>query len=232
MKTIRRLGPITAAAGLAIGLVGTGASPVAAECSYIPPLPKISFAIPTAKELFTGTVISIGQNGDGDRYIFGVRVEEVFRGPEKVGSVHEMVGVAPNWPTELDALGSVEVSCAVIGTRHVGEKVAIALGARFPGGMVHSKAYDKDFYQPPTIFNTMAILDGSSREQYGSGGRQLFSIERLRELARQFPPATDTLTASAPVSPPRTEPCAELAILAAAGLLGAASAWRRTRRTL
>lgn len=226
MRHLAVLGRVTVVGVVAGAGLFASPGPAAAECTYIPALPKISFAIPTAKELFAGTVTSIGASR-GD---FTVRVDEVFRGSAAVGSVRTMAGVAPNWPTDLDALGSVQVSCAVLNARRVGEKVAIALGARFPGGILHSNGYDKDFYQPPTTFNTIAILEGSPHEQYGSGGRQLFSLKRLRELAAIFPPPTDTLEAPA-VAPASAWSATGLLVLIGAGFLGGAIAWRRTRRS-
>jgi hypothetical protein len=228
MKSMRRFGPIAAAASLTIGLLGIGAAPVAAECTYIPPLPKISMAIPTARELFVGKVIRIGDNGDGDRAIFRVRIEEVLRGPVEVGEVRDFAFVAPNWPWSGSPGGHPYPSCNSL-LADLGETVALALDARWPGGTLHDSGVT--WYQPPTTFQTIAVIVKAGDAGYDND-RQKFSLERLRELAALFPPATDTLAASAagPAVPPGSGPGGELAILAAAGFLGALGAWRRTRR--
>jgi hypothetical protein len=156
---------------------------VAAECTYIPPLPKVSMAIRTAKELFVGDVIA---SLDGDR--FTVRIVEVLRGPAHVGDRRTFDSVPPNWPW-TKGTGPAFPACTTLHGR-VGETVILALDARTSGMTLHE--YGATWYQPPTTFSTVGIVNGSSHEQYGSVGRQLFSLERLRELARLSPPETDT----------------------------------------
>lgn len=219
MRSIVRL---SLAACLALGSIVVGAGPVAAECTFIPPLPKVSMAVATAKDLFVGDVIDEG-TGTVKTPIFTVRVTEVFRGSAKVGQIRHYEYLEPNWPWANYPGGQPYPSCSVIWGRP-GEHVILAIGARWPGGTVQDGTLS--WYQPPTTFNTIGILEGSSREQYGSGGRQLFSIERLRELVAGLPPETDTT--DAPVVTPGGAPSAILVLVLAASI-GALAALRRTR---
>jgi hypothetical protein len=217
--TVRQIGRGAVLVGFVAALLLGRAQPVTAECIFIPPLPKISMAIPTASELFVGEVVA---TKDGNRGDFTVRIDEVLRGPAKVGQTRHLDDIQANWPWTSYG-GHASPGCIGLHAR-VGETVAIALDAAWPGGTVNRNG--ETWFQPRTIYNTMAIIGGSSREQYGSGGRQLFSLERLREMAAELP-ATDTLAAASPATAPT--PDVPLVVLAAAGFVGGASAWRRTR---
>jgi hypothetical protein len=222
MGRLSTFGRIAAAAALAsAGLLAT-ARPVAAECTFIPPLPKVSMAIATAKELFVGEVVANGSN----RAEFTVRVDEVLRGPARVGGLRTFSYLRPNWPWANYPGGQPYASCSTI-YAETGEHIIVALGARTSGGIIEEG--DMRWYQPPTTFNTIGITEGSSREQYGSGGRQLFSLERLRELARLAPPPTDTLGAPFASRPPVPWLGTPVVLLIAAGIMGGLAAWRRTR---
>ena len=220
----RMLAAPLAAAVLAIGAVAARPGEVAAECTYIPPMPKISMAVPSATELFVGDVIANPvANSSASRAIFTVRVTEVLRGGMKVGEERTFRYLEPNWPWSNYPGGQPYASCAVISAAP-GERVALALGARWPGGLLHDG--DISWYQPPTTFNTIALISPADRDPF-SGGRQVFSIERLREMAAAFPPDTATL-GPAILRPARTTDLSTLAIAIASSIC-ALSVWRRTR---
>ena len=196
--------------------------PAAAECTFVPPLPKISFAVPTARELFVGEVIA---NGSGTSAIFTVRVDEVLRGAVKVGDVRVFQYAEPNWPW-TKGTGEPYASCnSLLANR--GETVAVAIGARWPGGTLHE--YGQTWYQPPTTFQTVALIVDTVGGGYDVQGRQRFSLKRLRELAAIGPPPTDALAAPTSAAPRAWPP--GLIALVAAGLLGGALGWHRTRRS-
>jgi hypothetical protein len=225
MRRLSTFGRIAAAAALAsAGVLGVP-RPVAAECTFIPPLPKVSMAIGTAKELFVGEVVARGAS----RAEFTVRVDEVLRGPARVGDLRPFRYLAPNWPWANDPGGQPYPSCSTI-YADLGEHLIVALGARTSGSIIEEGGMR--WYQPPTTFNTIGITEGSSREQYGSGGRQLFSLERLRELARLSAPPTDAAP-SLTIARPKDGDLAAAgpAVLMAAAAVGAGAALRRTRRS-
>jgi hypothetical protein len=225
---VRPIARLVLGALLAAGSMAIGTRPVRAECTFVPPLPKLSFAVPTATELFVGDVVANGPEGG---VAFTVRVSEVLRGDAAVGEVRSYRYVEPNWPWSNGGAKPFP-SCATLHAT-VGERVVLALGARWPGGSVRDG--DLEWFQPPTTFNTIGILEGSSREQYGSGGRQLFSIERLREMVGLDPPETDTVRqpAAAAAAPPQG-PAPILLLSAAIGLVVSLdrTRGRRDRRRL
>jgi hypothetical protein len=192
-------------------------SPAAAECSFIPPLPKITPAVYSARELFVGEVIAIGDyRGD-----LTVRVDEVLRGPAFVGEVRHLVDVDTNWPWSKSS--GLDPYPACIGLwGDVGETVAIALDARWPGGTIREN--HQVWYQPPTRYNTMAIIHGLRKEPY-SGGRQRMSVERLREMVAGLP-ATDM----APESTGDTQSDGRVIWVLLAGVVGALAGARQVRR--
>jgi hypothetical protein len=149
-------------------------------------------AIGSANELFVGQVVANGPlptgNSGTNTGDFTVRIDEVIRGQAGIGDLRRFRYVQPNWPW-TKGTGPAFPACSHLHGK-VGETVILALGARTSGGTLH--AYGGTWYQPPTTFNTIGIVDGSSREQYGSNGRQLFSLDGLRELAKPSPPETDT----------------------------------------
>ena len=163
MRRFRAYGRVVAAVSLACAAAIGSPGSVAAECTYIPPLPKVSMAIGTARELFVGEVMANGQG----KAVFTVLVSEVLRGPAKVGDRRTFEWVEPNWPWA----GPTAPACSYLNGR-VGEILIVALGARTSGMTLYS--YPGTWYQPPTTFNTVGIVNGSSREQYGGNGRQLF----------------------------------------------------------
>lgn len=224
------IGRLAAVVVLAGATVIASAGPVAAECSYIPPLPKVSMAIGTAKELFVGDVIANGLwNNAPVNTRFTVQVVEVLRGPAKVGDHRTFDWVTPNWPwTKGTGTAPAYPACTYL-TGRVGETVILALDARTSGGTLH--AYGATWYQPPTTFSTVGIVNGSSREQYGSNGRQLFSLNRLRELARLSLPATDTASTAIAPSSSRSVGDARLALVTLLALVAGLAALRRTRRS-
>jgi hypothetical protein len=221
MRHLSVIGRVAAAAAFAsVGFLAVP-RPVAAECTFIPPLPKLSLAVGTAKELFVGDVVATGPSYAE----FTVRIDEVLRGPAKVGDLRELRYIEPNWPWMNYPGGKPYASCSML-HGSVGETVVLALAARWPGGTLRVETLS--WYQPPTTFNTMAIVNGSPHEQYGSGGRQLFSLERLRELAGVSPPATDTAVRHVGSSPARAN--AAIWLIGLAGVVGGLVALRRTAR--
>ena len=90
-RHLRRSVLALALAGLA---VTAAAAPVLAECPYFP-IPPASAAIPSAREIVVGTVIS---NVDGDVYTFRLRLDAVPRGMAEVGSLRVIEHLFPGWP--------------------------------------------------------------------------------------------------------------------------------------
>ena len=176
----------------AVAVVGGLARPtsVAAECTFVPPLPKVSMAAATARELFVGEVVANGfWNAGPAGFVFSVRVDEVLRGPGKVGDLREFSWVEPNWPWTMGGSGKPYPACTYL-YGVTGETVILALGARTSGETIRDAG--GTWYQPPTKFNTVAITAAASPTSGDPYDREVLSLERLRQLAALSAPPTDT----------------------------------------
>jgi hypothetical protein len=216
MRRLRVIGRVSSVLGLAVvGVLGTP-SPVFAECTFVPSLPRVSMAVGTAQELFVGEVVENGLWNDRPAgFIFTVRVDEVLRGAAKVGELREFSWVEPNWPMAKYGSAKPYPACTYLyGT--VGETVVLALRARTSGGMIRDGA--QSWYQPPTTFNTIGLAKGSARDPDAPYERQVLSLDRLRELAALPPPSTDATTTIGS-SPSLSGPDPRLGIVAVVALL-------------
>lgn len=157
-------------------------------------------AATTAKELFVGEVLA---NGLAGGFVFTVRVDEVLRGPAKIGDLREFSWVKPNWPwTTFE--GTPFPACTYL-YGEVGETLILALGARTSGGTIRDAG--GTWYQPPTTFSTVGITAVASATSGNPYDREVISLGRLRQLAAASPPPTDTSAARAlPSSPADNDP--------------------------
>jgi hypothetical protein len=219
VRRLRHVAPVIVAIALAAPAFLATASPVAAECTFVPPLPRISMAVSTAKDLFVGDVVAGGSGLNGPSVTtFTIRITEVLRGPAAVGQMRTLSEVAPNWPWTMPSDGGKAYpSCSTL-LAVTGERVIVALGARTSGQILHQNG--QSWFQPPTIFNTIALVSGSFEEGHPTLDRQVFSLTRLRKLAELAEPPTDT-TSTAAVGPDRASPgkAGPLVGAAVAGLL-------------
>jgi len=220
--TLRR----SIAAGAALLLAQVLAGPVAAECIYVPPFPKISPAIATAREIIVGEVVTdfdpaeLGLTAETapDR---ALRVTEVLRGPAKVGDLRDARYLEPNWPWTMSP-GSTEPypSCGGL-PMWPGTVIAIAFDALQPGGVMHDNGMT--WVQPPTRYNAAALIEGDA-----GGGLSRFSIERLREMAAL--PPTDTAMLASTASASGSGPNGLSAVLLVAAIGGTLLGLRRGAR--
>lgn len=121
---MRRTLPLLIATILAFaGMVGSS-GPVRAECPYFV-IPPATDAARSAREIIVGTVI---ENVGGQLYDFRLRVDQVMRGPAKVGDVRRFEFLYPGWPTYEAGDGTIIVPCAPI-PGWEGNVIAFSLGA-------------------------------------------------------------------------------------------------------
>jgi hypothetical protein len=225
MRKRRVLWALVAAACAAAGGL-TRPMVVSAECTFVPPLPRVSMAAATAEELFVGEVVA---NGPGQGFDFTVRVDEVVRGVARVGDLRRFSSVEPNWPWTTYGGGKPFPACTYL-YGEVGETLIVALAARTSGGTIRDAS--GTWYQPPTTFSTVAITEPASASSGDPYDREVLSLDRLRLLAATSAPATDTLAARALPSPRanRIPPAILLAVFVIAVALS--TAWQVHRRGL
>ncbi len=216
MRDLRIIGRVSSLLAVAVVAVLVAPSPVVAECTFVPSLPRVSMAAGTAKELFVGEVVENGLWNDRPAgFIFTVRIDEVLRGAAKVGELREFSWVEPNWPMAKFGNAKPFPACTYLyGT--VGETVILALRARTSGGMIRDGA--QSWYQPPTTFSTVGVAKGSALDPDAPYERQVLSLDRLRELAALPPPSSDAAPTTGP-SPSLSGPDPRLAVVAVVALL-------------
>ena len=183
-RRLRRLAATTML--LLASLLGT-ASPVAAECTFIPPFPDIPPAVPTAGEIIVGTVVGpVASRSD-----FRLRIDEVLRGHARVGEVRQISYLAPNWPwTHGHGSPSAHPSCSTL-MADEGEVIAIAYDALAAGGRM--EANGEQWVQPPTRYHAAGLIEGDTETNRDLKRVSLAELRRLAAL-----PMPDTATETDP----------------------------------
>ncbi len=94
------------------------ASPVAAECSYLPAWPPITTAISTARVIVVGEIVSdfdqsdLHLGSDQGARDYALRVTHVLRGHARVGDLLDVQYLLPNWPqTRIAGITGTLASC-------------------------------------------------------------------------------------------------------------------------
>lgn len=211
-----------AAAGLiafaaATSIIGLGAAPVRAECPYLPPWPDITAAIPTARAIIVGEIVTdfeladlhLGAN-QGPRD-YALRVTEVLRGDAQAGDLVDMQYLQPNWPQIRFSNSAGPLASCTYVRAEPGEVIALAYDALHPGGAMQNQQFR--WRQPPTRYNAVGVINGPGGDAGTSHYRQPVTLERLRVLAAL--PQTDASDAVVPMS---REP--DPSLLLVAGLIG------------
>jgi hypothetical protein len=181
-----------AAATLVLGL---GTSPVRAECPFGDAAwPEITPAIPTAREIIVGEVVTDVSNADLDlgagqeARAYALRVTYVLRGKMRPDDLVDIQFLLPNWPqTHYSGADGPSPSCTYLRATP-GEVIALAFDALHPGGPM--SANGEDWIQPPTRYNAVGVIEGPGGN-YGTGRyRERVTLSQLRRLASL--PQTDT----------------------------------------
>lgn len=213
-KSRLMLGTILLAPLLAVSLLSRPA-PAAAECMFLPPWPKITTAIPSARVIVVGDVVSDFDPSDlhvqdAASRTEALRVTAVLRGHLSVGDLVDEEFLLPNWPWQKTAGYPAYPSCRYLQALP-GERIAIAFDALQPGGLMQANGVSWD--QPPTRYNAMGVLVAKPLSPGWGADRERVTLPQLIRLAAL--PATDT------TSPPIPEQSgAWLWIAIVAGLLG------------
>jgi hypothetical protein len=195
------------------------AGPAAAECPLIPPFPRAEPAIQSAKEVIVGKLVPASAAdlgvGPAQEREMALSVIEVLRGPKRVGALVDVQFLQPNWPWLgiRGEDGRAFPSCTYLRMKAtIGDTIVLALGAVQPRQRLEAEG--ASWIQPRTTYNAMTKIRTAA---------QLAEIRRIARL-----PETDTgsgISASATKSSGHP-----WAVVLAAGLIGAAVAWRRSRR--
>jgi hypothetical protein len=190
----RHAAAVLIAFAAATSVIGLGAPPVRAECPYLPPWPDITDAIPTARKIIVGEVVTnfeladlhLGPNQGPREY--ALRVTEVLRGDARSGDLVDMQYLQPNWPQiRFSNSGAPLASCTYL-RAEPGEVIALAYDALHPGGRMQNLQYK--WVQPPTRYNAVGVIRGPGGNAGTSDYRQPVTLRRLRALAAL--PQTDT----------------------------------------
>jgi hypothetical protein len=183
----RHLAAIAIAGAAATAILGLEASPVSAECPYIPPWPKITPAITSAREIVVGRVVTDFDRAElhlspnqGPRD-YALRVTHVLRGGAHVGDLLDVQYLLPNWP-QIKFSGGVIASCTYLPAAP-NEVIALAFDAMQPGGPMRNG--DFQWVQPRTRFNAVGVIEASSSRE-----RERVTLRQLQALAAL--PQTDT----------------------------------------
>jgi hypothetical protein len=208
----------------AVFITALQGSPVLAECVYLPPWPPITTAVPSARSIIVGRIVTnfheselhlpAGQEAPD----YALRVTVVLRGPHRVGDLVDVEYLLPNWP-QMRVAGDTEslASCSYLRLAP-GNLVALAFDALQPGGPMHENGVT--WQQPPTRYNALGIIEGPSYANEFNLRREVVTLAQLRALAAL--PPTDT------ASVPAVDH--SLGGPALAGLAGVLAAWAVMRR--
>jgi hypothetical protein len=199
--------------GIAVAALAAllAAAPVAAECTFVPPWPRLTEAIPSARVIVVGEVVDAFDPseldlppGQAPRDV-ALRVMEVLRGDARTGDLLDVQYLMPNWPWAPlhDRSGQAHPSCRGLAARP-GEVIALAFDALHPGGPMRRGS--DTWFQPPTRYNAVAVVDGRF-----TSDRERVTLDQLRALAAL--PATDVEAAAGGPAWP-----SDLAVVVAAGL--------------
>ncbi len=191
-----KVGRVVMALPLMIALGTIVPATVSAECSFIPPWPKITPALLSAREIVVGRVVSdfaqakLHLEADQGARDYALRITEVLRGPRKPGDLMDIQYLRANWPWARSYAHSDHYpSCSYIRTAP-GEVIAVAIGAVMPRGLVTSGG--QQWVQPKTRYNAMGVIKAVLR------GRERVTLEYLRAAAEY--PQTDTAELATPRS--------------------------------
>lgn len=153
---------ILIASAAAFAAAGLDVAPVAAECPYLPPWPAITTAIPTAREIVVGEIVTEFDPDDlhaepgGGVPDFVLRVTHVLRGAEEVGDLLDVQYLYPNWPqTRVAGESYTLASCTSLPVAP-GEVIALAFDAVQRGGPMRDS--DVEWTQPPTRYNAVGVI--------------------------------------------------------------------------
>jgi len=217
---VRRLVSAGFASLVAVLALTLTASPVAAECSFVPPWPKATEAIRSAKAVIVGEVVTdfdvAGLSlAEGEPRSIALLVTEVMRGDYEVGGLVDIELLAPNWPWTGQAASETYPSCSQ-GPGRPGDVIVLALGAVQPPQRVTASGFS--WWQPRTEFNAVGVVVAGP---LGLRRREAVTLSEVRRLTAL--PQTDTSSEQL-----RSGPGALLLVAFIAGLIGGALAWRRT----
>jgi hypothetical protein len=223
---VRRAISVAIAFVAAASLIVLRASPVAAECPYLPAWPPITTAVGTAREIVVGEIVSDFDQADlhlgpdeGARD-YALRVTEVLRGDGRVGDLLDVQYLLPNWPqTRVAGITGTLASCTYLQTTP-GEVIAIAFDALQPGGRITDG--DQTWIQPPTRYNAMGVIRATepSDEESTWHARERVTLPQLRRLT--LLPMTDAVQ-------PARDSSERAPIILAVGLATGLLALRRFR---
>jgi hypothetical protein len=217
----RHAAAVLLAVAAATSILGYAVSPVSAECPYLPPWPAITAAIPTARTIVVGEIVTDFTLADldvgpGQERDFALQVTHVLRGPARPGDLLDVQYLEPNWPQTLfTGADGPTASCTWLRMAE-GEVLALAFDALQPGGPM--KDGDREWIQPPTRYNAVGVIKGPGGSQGTSLIRERVTLQQLRYLATLPPTDTAALT---------THGASGTGLLFVAGLIGLSLAWRR-----
>lgn len=218
---------VLALAALAAAAAGVARpAPAAAECTFVPPWPPITEAVPSAREIVVGDIVtdfdpSQLKTLDGAPRSKALRVTEEIRGDRKAGELVDIQYLLPNWPWNKSSSNTAAYpSCSYLQALP-GERIAIAFGAIHPAGQVTSG--NVTWTQPRTVYSAMGVVIATPSTRDWGLERERVTVAQLRALAEL--PRTDT------VEPTAMTPLASWLIEVMAGALAAAVVLRRRPST-
>ena len=188
---------VSASFALAVlGILMGRPMPVAAECTFNPPWPDITKAIPSAREIVVGDIVidfdaSQLKTDDGGSREKALRITSVIRGKSRVGDLVDVQFLLPNWPWHKfsDDFPAFP-SCSYL-RAFPGERIVIAFDALKLGREIKTND-GVAWYQPRTRYNAMGVLVPSDMtDEWGDAdwAREQVTLAQLRALAGL--PATD-----------------------------------------
>jgi hypothetical protein len=220
----RHAAAVLIAFAVATSAIGLAPSLVSAECPYLPPWPEITKAIPTAREIVVGVIVTdfdqadlhLGTGQAARDYV--LRITHVLRGRAQPGDLLDVQYLQPNWP-QIRFFGSTGPTPSCTQLRAApGEVIALAFEALQPGGPM--KQLDYEWVQPLTRYNAVGVIRGPGGDYGTNQYRERVTLRQLRHLASL--PQTDT---SGPVAPKS----GGTSLLLVAGLIGLGLGMQRFR---
>jgi hypothetical protein len=220
---MRTLVSVGIASLVALGALSLSASPVAAECSYLPPWPKATEAIQSAETVIVGDMVDdfdlaelgLTEEADGQRAV-ALRVTEVLRGDYRVGQLVDIQYLPANWPYAWTESGPVG-SCS-INPGWAGDRIVLALDAVQPSQRLEDLGHS--WIQPATVYNAVGVLEAGPT---GLDQRETVTMQNILRLVAlpmtDAPPSLELGPAERPMG---------LAVAVLAGLLAGLAVWRRS----
>ena len=195
----RRIARSLVAAAVALSALGIGALPVFAECPYVPDWPPITGAIPSAREIVVGEIVSdfsqaeLDLGSDQAPRDYALRITEVLRGDARPGDLVDVQYLFPNWPWTLFTGSDEPVPSCNSFHAVPGEVLALAFDALFPGGRLEDQATAREWYQPPTRYHATGVIKAvTTTDGLTWTDREMVTLDQLRALAAL--PRTDAGT--------------------------------------